>query len=140
MLLTKMLLTEILLDVTDEEIYYVAKDAHRKATKGTLWVFLFLLLQGNFDFIGYFRLFCCPLDFHQLLKYSLLACVNSLGKIQFEAVMLERQQCFVLSDLPKHRQHSSCSPLTQCGKFLKLSRFHWFCFCFLKNRYHGINI
>lgn len=34
MLLTKMLLTEILLDVTDEEIYYVAKDAHRKATKG----------------------------------------------------------------------------------------------------------
>ena len=33
MLLTKMLLTEILLDVTDEEIYYVAKDAHRKATK-----------------------------------------------------------------------------------------------------------
>ncbi|EPY74761.1 hexaprenyldihydroxybenzoate methyltransferase, mitochondrial [Camelus ferus] len=36
MLLTKMLLTEILLDVTDEEIYYVAKDAHRKATKGGL--------------------------------------------------------------------------------------------------------
>ncbi|XP_006881299.1 PREDICTED: arginine/serine-rich protein PNISR [Elephantulus edwardii] len=33
MLLTKMLLTEILLDVTDEEIYYIAKDAHRKATK-----------------------------------------------------------------------------------------------------------
>lgn len=44
MLLTKMLLTEILLDVTDEEIYYVAKDAHRKATKGTLWVFLVLFL------------------------------------------------------------------------------------------------
>jgi hypothetical protein len=41
MLLTKMLLTEILLDVTDEEIYYVAKDAHRKATKGILWVFWF---------------------------------------------------------------------------------------------------
>lgn len=36
MLLTKMLLTEILLDVTNEEIYYVAKDVHRKAIKGTL--------------------------------------------------------------------------------------------------------
>lgn len=34
MMLTKMLLTEILLDVTNEEIYYVAKDVHRKATKG----------------------------------------------------------------------------------------------------------
>ncbi|KYO40044.1 arginine/serine-rich protein PNISR [Alligator mississippiensis] len=33
MFLTKMLLTEILLDVTNEEIYYVAKDVHRKATK-----------------------------------------------------------------------------------------------------------
>ncbi|XP_044283366.1 arginine/serine-rich protein PNISR isoform X1 [Varanus komodoensis] len=33
MLLTKMLLTEILLDVTNEEIYYVAKDVHRKAIK-----------------------------------------------------------------------------------------------------------
>ncbi|KAK2512266.1 hypothetical protein Q9233_016374 [Columba guinea] len=33
MMLTKMLLTEILLDVTNEEIYYVAKDVHRKATK-----------------------------------------------------------------------------------------------------------
>lgn len=34
MVMTKMLLTEILLDVTNEEIYYVAKDVHRKATKG----------------------------------------------------------------------------------------------------------
>lgn len=34
MMMTKMLLTEILLDVTNEEIYYVAKDVHRKATKG----------------------------------------------------------------------------------------------------------
>lgn len=46
MLLTKMLLTEILLDVTDEEIYYIAKDAHRKATKGILWVFLTLFFWG----------------------------------------------------------------------------------------------
>lgn len=36
MLLTKMLLTEILLDVTNEEIYHVAKDVHRKAIKGML--------------------------------------------------------------------------------------------------------
>lgn len=36
MLLTKMLLTEILLDVTNEEIYYVAKEVHRKAIKGML--------------------------------------------------------------------------------------------------------
>lgn len=42
MFLTKMLLTEILLDVTNEEIYYVAKDVHRKATKGILY-FYFLL-------------------------------------------------------------------------------------------------
>ena len=47
MLLTKMLLTEILLDVTDEEIYYIAKDAHRKATKGILWVFLVLFFWGS---------------------------------------------------------------------------------------------
>lgn len=31
----KMLLTEVLLEVTNEEIYYVAREAHRKATKGT---------------------------------------------------------------------------------------------------------
>lgn len=57
MLLTKMLLTEILLDVTDEEIYYVAKDAHRKATKGISWMFLVLFLWGCFDFGGCFGLF-----------------------------------------------------------------------------------
>lgn len=57
MLLTKMLLTEILLDVTDEEIYYVAKDAHRKATKGILWVFLVLFFWEYFGFGGYFGLF-----------------------------------------------------------------------------------
>lgn len=34
MLMTKMLLTEILLDVTNEEIYSIAKETHRKATKG----------------------------------------------------------------------------------------------------------
>lgn len=60
MLLTKMLLTEILLDVTDEEIYYVAKDAHRKATKGILGVFLVFFFWGFFGFGGYFGLFCCP--------------------------------------------------------------------------------
>lgn len=32
-MLTKMLLTEILLDITVEEIYYIAKDAHWKATE-----------------------------------------------------------------------------------------------------------
>uniref|UniRef100_A0A2D4IIV2 PNN-interacting serine/arginine-rich protein n=1 Tax=Micrurus lemniscatus lemniscatus TaxID=129467 RepID=A0A2D4IIV2_MICLE len=42
MLLTKTLLTEILLDVTNEEIYYVAKDVHRKAIKG-----MFRLLIGS---------------------------------------------------------------------------------------------
>lgn len=47
MLLTKMLLTEILVDVTDEEIYYIAKDAHRKATKGILWVFLVFFFWGS---------------------------------------------------------------------------------------------
>lgn len=47
MLLTKMLLTEILLDVTDEEIYYIAKDAHRKATKGILWVSLVFFIWGS---------------------------------------------------------------------------------------------
>lgn len=42
MLLTKMLLTEILLDVTNEEIYYVAKDVHRKAIKGMLMLSIFI--------------------------------------------------------------------------------------------------
>jgi len=55
MMLTKMLLTEILLDVTNEEIYYVAKDVHRKATKG---------MPGCFG--GFFRLFC---------EYSIFACL-----------------------------------------------------------------
>lgn len=61
MLLTKMLLTEILLDVTDEEIYYVAKDAHRKATKGILWVFLALFFWGCYGFGGYSGLFLLSL-------------------------------------------------------------------------------
>ncbi|XP_076136313.1 arginine/serine-rich protein PNISR isoform X5 [Alosa pseudoharengus] len=34
MVLTKTLLTEVLLEVTSEEIYQVAKETHRKATKG----------------------------------------------------------------------------------------------------------
>ncbi|XP_059839151.1 arginine/serine-rich protein PNISR isoform X3 [Hypanus sabinus] len=34
MIMMKMLLTEVLLEVTNEEIYYVAREAHRKATKG----------------------------------------------------------------------------------------------------------
>lgn len=33
-LLTKTLLTEVLLEVTTEEIYQVAREVHRKATKG----------------------------------------------------------------------------------------------------------
>lgn len=36
MIVTKTLLTEILLEVTNEEIQTVAKETHRKATKGLL--------------------------------------------------------------------------------------------------------
>ncbi len=36
MLMTKTLLTEVLLEVTNEEIVLVAKETHRKATKGLL--------------------------------------------------------------------------------------------------------
>lgn len=36
MLMTKTLLTEVLLEVTNEEIFLVAKETHRKATKGLL--------------------------------------------------------------------------------------------------------
>lgn len=36
MVMTKTLLTEVLLEVTNEEIIQVAKEAHRKATKGLL--------------------------------------------------------------------------------------------------------
>lgn len=51
MMLTKMLLTEILLDVTNEEIYYVAKDVHRKATKGMpVLLFLFFFLSFFFEY------------------------------------------------------------------------------------------
>lgn len=46
MMLTKTLLTEILLDVTNEEIYYVAKDVHRKATKGMRVLFLFCFVSS----------------------------------------------------------------------------------------------
>lgn len=49
-MLTKMMLTEILLDVTNEEIYYVAKDVHRKATKGTLILFFFSFFCEYFIF------------------------------------------------------------------------------------------
>lgn len=51
MMLTKMMLTEILLDVTNEEIYYVAKDVHRKATKGMLILF--------FSFFCEYFIFAC---------------------------------------------------------------------------------
>lgn len=34
--MTKTLLTEVLLEVTNEEIFLVAKETHRKATKGLL--------------------------------------------------------------------------------------------------------
>lgn len=71
MLLTKMLLTEILLDVTDEEIYYIAKDVHRKATKGILWMFLVFFFWGHFDFGDYFGLFLLSLlDYYQIFEYS----------------------------------------------------------------------
>lgn len=36
MFITKTLLTEILLEVTNEEILHVAKETHRKATRGLL--------------------------------------------------------------------------------------------------------
>lgn len=39
MVMTKTLLTEILLEVTNEEILHVAKEAHRKATRGLLLPF-----------------------------------------------------------------------------------------------------
>lgn len=39
MVMTKTLLTEILLEVTNEEILHVAKEAHRKATRGLLLSF-----------------------------------------------------------------------------------------------------
>lgn len=39
MVITKTLLTEILLEVTNEEILHVAKEAHRKATRGLLLSF-----------------------------------------------------------------------------------------------------
>lgn len=39
MLITKTLLTEILLEVTNEEILHVAKETHRKATRGLLLSF-----------------------------------------------------------------------------------------------------
>lgn len=39
MVMTKTLLTEILLEVTNEEILHVAKEAHRKATRGLLFLF-----------------------------------------------------------------------------------------------------
>lgn len=39
MIITKTLLTEILLEVTNEEIQHVAKEAHRKATRGLLLSF-----------------------------------------------------------------------------------------------------
>lgn len=39
MVITKTLLTEILLEVTNEEIQQVAKEAHRKATRGLLLSF-----------------------------------------------------------------------------------------------------
>lgn len=56
MMLTKMLLTEILLDVTNEEIYYVAKDVHRKATKGVP-VFFFLVSSVNILYLHVSRTF-----------------------------------------------------------------------------------
>lgn len=59
-MLTKMLLTEILLDVTDEEIYYVAKDAHRKATKGICGCSWFCFSGGVLVLVAILDFFCCP--------------------------------------------------------------------------------
>lgn len=39
MIITKTLLTEILLEVTNEEIQHVAKEVHRKATRGLILTF-----------------------------------------------------------------------------------------------------
>lgn len=44
MVITKTLLTEILLEVTNEEILHVAKETHRKATRGLV---LFFQLMHN---------------------------------------------------------------------------------------------
>lgn len=60
MMLTKMLLTEILLDVTNEEIYYVAKDVHRKTTKGMPGLgdfFFFLVSSAKILYLHVFRTF-----------------------------------------------------------------------------------
>lgn len=48
MIITKTLLTEILLEVTNEEIRHVAKDAHRKATRGLLVTFMVLRYLQKF--------------------------------------------------------------------------------------------
>lgn len=60
MIITKTLLTEILLEVTNEEILHVAQETHRKATRGLLLSFpvyassilftktLFLTLKRNY--------------------------------------------------------------------------------------------
>lgn len=39
MMMTKTLLTEILLEVTNEEILHVARETHRKATRGLILYF-----------------------------------------------------------------------------------------------------
>lgn len=49
MLLTKTLLTEVLLEVTNEEIVRVALETHRKASKG-LSLLLFCPFRGVFHF------------------------------------------------------------------------------------------
>lgn len=61
MLLTKMLLTEILLDVTNEEIYYVAKDVHRKAIKGTLMLFSSFIKYHFLHVLEHFKSIVCVL-------------------------------------------------------------------------------
>lgn len=52
----------------------------RKVHCGCSW---FCFCRGILIPLVVLDFFCCPLDFYQILKYSLLACVNSLGKSQF---------------------------------------------------------
>lgn len=93
MLLTKMLLTEILLDVTDEEIYYIAKDAHRKATKGILWMFL-VLFSGVLILVTISDSFCGPCWIIIRDLNILLLHVLTLGKVRFVDSILKLYECF----------------------------------------------
>ncbi|XP_067840876.1 arginine/serine-rich protein PNISR isoform X2 [Heptranchias perlo] len=55
MIMMKMLLTEVLLEVTNEEIYYVAREVHRKATKAVVVQFCNAIETHDFEKV----LTCC---------------------------------------------------------------------------------